>query len=199
MNIRKMIYLIVGCISLVLGALGAIMPLLPAFPFLLLAACCFAKSSDRLHQWFTQTKLYQNNLESYVQGKGMSWKTKIRVMLIVTLLMAVGFVMMSRVPIGRIVLAGVWLFHMIYFVFGIKTLKEGTQEPLYAWSRKLVIEGMQCEHCAKRLETAFHQNGQIKAEVNFKNKMATIYAQDRIKDEVILQIVQQAGFVGQMS
>lgn len=58
---------------------------------------------------------------------------------------------------------------------------------------------MQCEHCAKRLETAFHQNGQIKAEVNFKNKMATIYAQDRIKDEVILQIVQQAGFVGQMS
>ncbi len=72
MNIRKMIYLIVGCISLALGALGAIMPLLPAFPFLLLATCCFAKSSDRLHQWFTQTKLYQNNLESYVQGKGMS-------------------------------------------------------------------------------------------------------------------------------
>lgn len=199
MNIRKMIYLVIGGISLTLGAIGAVMPFLPTFPFLFLATCCFAKSSDRLHQWFTQTKLYQNNLESYVQGKGMSWTTKIRVMVIVTLLMAVGFLMMSRVPIGQIVLAGVWVFHMIYFIFGIKTLKEGTQEPLYAWSRKLVIEGMQGEHCAKRLESAFQESGKIKAEVDFKNKMATVYAKEMIKDEVILKIVQQAGFVGQMA
>lgn len=124
MKIKKAIYIVVGCIGVGLGALGAVLPLLPAFPFLLLAAICFGKSSERLHTWFINTKLYKNNLESYVQGRGMTWKTKIRIMLIVTLTMSVGFLMMSRVPVGRIILAGVWLFHIFYFCFGIKTLKE---------------------------------------------------------------------------
>lgn len=124
MKIKKAIYIVVGCMGVGLGALGAALPLLPAFPFLLLAAICFGKSSERLHTWFINTKLYKNNLESYVQGRGMTWKTKIRIMLIVTLTMSVGFLMMSRVPVGRIILAGVWLFHIFYFCFGIKTLKE---------------------------------------------------------------------------
>ena len=62
MKFRKILYLILGCIGLGLGAVGAVLPLLPAFPFLLLAAFCFAKSSEKLHLWFTGTKLYRNNL-----------------------------------------------------------------------------------------------------------------------------------------
>lgn len=124
MNIKKIVYIVVGCIGVALGAVGAVVPLLPSFPFLLLAAVCFAKSSERLHNWFINTKLYKKNLESYVQGRGMTWATKIRIMLTVTLLMGIGFIMMSRVPVGRIVLAIVWLFHLIYFIFGVKTLKE---------------------------------------------------------------------------
>lgn len=124
MKIKKIVYIVVGCIGLGLGAVGSVMPLLPAFPFLLLAAFCFGKSSERLHNWFTNTKLYKNNLESYVQGRGMTWKTKIRIMVTVTLLMSVGFFMMSRVPAGQTVLAVVWLFHVVYFCFGVKTLKE---------------------------------------------------------------------------
>lgn len=123
MKIKKGIYIAVGCIGLGIGAVGAVVPLLPAFPFLLLAAICFGKSSERLHTWFIGTKLYKKNLESYVQGRGMSWAAKIRIMTIVTLTMSVGFIMMSNVPIGRIVLACVWVVHIIYFCFGIKTLK----------------------------------------------------------------------------
>lgn len=124
MKIKKGIYITAGCLGVVLGAIGAAVPLIPAFPFLLLAAVCFGKSSERLHTWFTGTELYKKNLESYVQGRGMTWRTKIRIMLIVTLTMSVGFIMMSRVPVGRIVLACVWVFHIIYFCFGIKTLRE---------------------------------------------------------------------------
>ena len=99
-------------------------PLLPAFPFLLLAAYSFARSSERLHRWFINTKLYKNNLESYVKGRGMTKRTKVRIMITVTVLMTFGFVMMHQVPVGRIVLAAVWLFHIFYFAFGVKTLKE---------------------------------------------------------------------------
>ena len=86
-------------------------------PFLMLAAFCFAKSSEKLHNWFISTRLYKKNLESFVQGKGMTVKTKVRIML------TVGFIMMHAVPVGRIVLGIVWLFHVLYFIFGIKTLK----------------------------------------------------------------------------
>ena len=123
MKIKKLLYVILGCIGLALGAVGAVLPLLPAFPFLLLAAFCFAKSSEKLHRWFTGTKLYKNNLESYVKGQGMTWKTKIRIMITVTVLMSIGFIMMHAVPVGRIVLACVWVFHILYFVFRVKTIK----------------------------------------------------------------------------
>ena len=120
---KKTIYLIIGFIGLILGAIGVVVPLLPAFPFLLMAAYGFAKSSKRLHTWFIATRLYKDNLESYVKGEGMTMKTKIRIMITVTILMTIGFIMMHKVFIGQIVLGLVWLFHIIYFLFGIKTIK----------------------------------------------------------------------------
>ena len=126
MNIKRTLYIILGCIGVGLGAVGAVVPLLPAFPFLLLAAFCFARSSERLHNWFINTKLYKNNLETYVQGKGMTKETKIRIIITVTLLMSFGFFMMLRkaLLVPCMILAGVWLFHIVYFIFGVKTLNE---------------------------------------------------------------------------
>ncbi len=120
----KIVYIVLGCLSLGLGAVGAVLPILPTFPFLLFAAFCFGKSSERLHTWFKGTKLYKNNLESYVKGQGMTMKTKIRIMIIVTITMAIGFIMMKQVIIGRIVLAIVWLFHIYYFIFRVKTIQK---------------------------------------------------------------------------
>ncbi len=128
MNIKKIVYIVVGCIGVGIGAIGAVVPMLPAFPFLLLAAFCFGRSSEKLNNWFINTKLYKDNLETYVQGKGMTKKTKIRIMITVTILMSIGFIMMSRVPVGRIILFGVWVFHMVYFIFGVKTLEEAPVE-----------------------------------------------------------------------
>lgn len=121
MNFRKIAYILIGCIGLGLGAVGAVLPLLPAFPFLMLAAFCFARSSEKLDRWFKGTKLYKNNLESFVEGRGMTKKTKVKIMITVTVLMSVGFVMMESVPVGRIVLAAVWIFHIIYFAFIVKS------------------------------------------------------------------------------
>ena len=113
MKIKKIGYIALGCIGVGLGAVGAVLPLLPAFPFLLLAAFCFARSSERLDRWFKGTKLYKENLESFVQGRGMTKKTKVRIMVTVTLLMSVGFVVMHAVPVGRVVLGCVWVFHIL--------------------------------------------------------------------------------------
>lgn len=123
---KRILWIVLGCIGVGLGAVGAALPLLPAFPFLLLAAFSFAKSSERLHTWFVNTKLYQNNLESYVTHRAMTMRTKRRVMATVTLLMAFGFTLIFLkglyLPCG--ILAGVWVFHILYFLFGVKTLED---------------------------------------------------------------------------
>lgn len=121
---KRAFYFVLGCIGLGLGVVGAVLPLLPAFPFLLLAVFGFAKSSQRMHDWFISTNLYKKNIESYVKHRGMTKRTKLRIMITVTVLMSIGFIMMNRVPIGRIVLACVWVFHIVYFIFGIRTLED---------------------------------------------------------------------------
>mgnify|MGYP004450166343 CR=1 FL=1 len=123
---KKVLYVILGCFSVTLGAVGAVLPILPTVPFLLLAAYCFARSSQRLETWFKNTKLYKDNLEDYVAGKGMSRKAKIRIMCSVTLLMSIGFILMSIKGIftGCMVLGCVWILHILYFTFKVKTITE---------------------------------------------------------------------------
>ena len=130
MSLKKLFWIILGCIGVGLGSIGVFLPILPSVPFLLLATFSFARSSERLHKWFINTELYKKNLESYVQGKGMSIETKIRIMLIVTLLMGIGFSMMlvKEIYIPCIILLCVWIFHVVYFVFGVKTLHNETKE-----------------------------------------------------------------------
>lgn len=121
---KKYVNLALGLICLGLGAVGSFFPILPTVPFLMLAAFCFARSSANLHSWFVGTKLYRDNLADFAAGKGMTKRAKVRIMTTVTALMSIGFIMMGLKGIvtGCIVLGCVWLFHIFYFIFGIKTI-----------------------------------------------------------------------------
>ena len=134
-KITKLFWIVLGFIGFGIGTVGVVVPLLPSFPFYMLTLFAFAKSSDRLHKWFMSTKIYKRNLESFVNKKGMTVKTKIRIMVCVTLVMGFGFLMMKNVPVGRIILAIVWVCHMIYFIFGVKNYSEEEK------SEELEIEG----------------------------------------------------------
>ena len=117
---KKILYILIGCISLGLGIIGVILPILPTVPFVLLAAFCFARSSERLDGWFKSTKLYrENNIKS-----GMTKQAKVRIMCSVSLLMSIGFIMMELrcIVVGNVILLVVWIFHMVYFTFGVKTV-----------------------------------------------------------------------------
>ena len=98
MKIKKYFFAAAGCISLALGCIGIVLPILPTVPFFLLTLFCFSQSSTRLHDWFTGTDLYKKNLESYVRKEGMQMKTKVSIVATVTLLMAIGFICMKNVP-----------------------------------------------------------------------------------------------------
>ena len=126
MSIKRIVFVVLGCVSLALAVIGVVLPILPTVPFLALAAFCFAKSSDRLNNWLINTKFYQNNLADFKAGKGMTVKTKVRILATVTLVMAIGLIamLMKGIIVGSIILSVVWLGHIYYFGFKVKTREE---------------------------------------------------------------------------
>lgn len=126
----KVFWLVIGFLCLALGTIGVFLPVLPTVPFYLVTAFSFAKSSERLHNWFVNTKLYKKNLESFVERKAMTLKTKLSILISVTLVMGFGFFMMVRkgIWIPCIILALVWLCHIGYFMFRVKTEKRTEEE-----------------------------------------------------------------------
>lgn len=124
MKLKQIIFLIIGCLSLALGCVGIVLPILPTVPFFLLTVFCFANSSQKLHEWFIGTQMYKKHLESFVQKKGMTVRTKATILTSVTALMAVGFVLMLRkgIIVPCVILAVVWVCHLVYFLFGVKTI-----------------------------------------------------------------------------
>ena len=101
-NPLRIVWMTAGFLCLACGTIGVVLPILPTVPFYMATVFCFAKSSKRLHDWFIGTNLYKKHLESFVEKKEMTLKTKVSIMSTVTLVMAIGFIMMDRGPVGRV-------------------------------------------------------------------------------------------------
>ena len=118
----KIIYVILGFISMGLGIAGSFLPGLPTVPLLLLASFFFARGSERFHGWFTQTRIYKNYLEDFEKNRSMTLKAKIGLLYLSSTMIAFPIFLLKNNYL-RLALILVVIFKYYYFIFRIKTLK----------------------------------------------------------------------------
>jgi iron complex transport system ATP-binding protein len=120
-KIIKPFFIALGFVSLGLGAVGVVLPILPTTPFLLLTAFCFARGSERFHRWFMGTKLYKNHIDDFVRTKSMPVKTKASILTAVSILLPLAMYFVPY-PHARILMGAVLAWHWWYFLFRVKTV-----------------------------------------------------------------------------
>jgi uncharacterized membrane protein YbaN (DUF454 family) len=76
-KVVRTLWFVAGTICVVLATIGIVLPLLPTTPFLLAAAACYYKSSERMHRWLLNNKWFGEYIRNYQEGKGLTKKTKI--------------------------------------------------------------------------------------------------------------------------
>ena len=121
-RIKKIIFVIVGFISLLLGLIGTVLPVLPTVPFLLLTSYCFARGSSKFEIWFKSTKIYKKYLESFILNKSMTLKQKICLSTFADVMIAFPLVILDNLYI-KFFLIIIVMFKYYYFIFKIKTIK----------------------------------------------------------------------------
>ncbi|MGD6885130.1 YbaN family protein [Staphylococcus shinii] len=85
----KYFLITMGVLFTIIGFVGAVLPLLPTTPFLLVAVICFSKSSERFENWLVNTKVYITYVESFKNNKGYTLKNKFK--LLISVYIVVGF------------------------------------------------------------------------------------------------------------
>ena len=115
----KILFIIFGIISFILGAIGVVLPILPTTPFLLLSAFLFSKSSDRFHEYLIQTKLYQK----YINEMVIARKKRNQSLFTVTLIFLIA-VMITPVWIGKICLLMVMSIHHFIMLKKVEIINE---------------------------------------------------------------------------
>lgn len=76
-TITRTLYLIAGWLCILLGIIGAVLPLIPTTPFILVAAFCFSRSSERLHQYLLNNKIFGKVIKDWENDGVIPFKVKL--------------------------------------------------------------------------------------------------------------------------
>ena len=76
-ELKRYLLILSGTISLAIGIVGIFTPILPTTPFLLLAAACYLRSSQRFHHWLMNNRVFGSYIRNYTEGRGIPIRVKL--------------------------------------------------------------------------------------------------------------------------
>jgi len=100
----RALFFIAGTITLVLGAVGIVLPVLPTTPFLLLALACYCRSSERMTRWMLNNRYFGKYIRNYTEGKGIPLKTKLFALVILWTTIVISAIFIIPILPAQIVL-----------------------------------------------------------------------------------------------
>lgn len=162
MKYKKIIYIILATICLVLGIVGIAIPILPTFPFFLIAFILSAKSSDRINKFILSTKFYEKNMKSYIEEKTLSKASKIKLFISLSIIffIALFFMFKKEAYIAICIVFVVYIAHIIYFGFFVKTTVKENNKMMYnkhmAIITKIETQVKNKERCNLYLDGEFY-------------------------------------------
>ena len=119
----RYIFLTIGAISFCLGTAGIVLPILPTVPFYMLTLFCLARGSERFHRMFLESRLYKKTVGAYERDKALTLRAKLSILASVTTIMLIGAYFSRNIPVALIIIAIVWIAHVIALLFIVKTKK----------------------------------------------------------------------------
>jgi uncharacterized membrane protein YbaN (DUF454 family) len=122
-KLLRTLLIIAGTISVVLGIVGIFIPVLPTTPFLLLAAVCYLRSSDRFYRWLINNRLFGNYIKNYLEGRGMPLAVKIYTLVFLWLAISLSIFLVSESTVLDIILAFIAVGVTVHILL-IKTIKQ---------------------------------------------------------------------------
>ena len=126
--VRRAFLIVAGLLSVVVGAIGIIVPLLPTTPFLLLAAVCFVRSSDRLYRWLTTNRVFGSYLRNYQEHRAMPAGMKWCAISVLWLTIGLSIVAIDHLPVR--VLLVVVAIGVTILISRIRTLEKRSTDPV---------------------------------------------------------------------
>lgn len=122
-KIVRFIYIVIGLISLGLGIVGIILPILPTTPFFLLTSFCFVRGSKRFSDWFLNSKLYKKHLENFAKNKVMTIQGELLLLGLVSLMLFTTMILSDNLVVSIILLILICIKYS-YFIFRVKTISK---------------------------------------------------------------------------
>lgn len=113
----KILYIISGFLSLGLGTIGILLPILPTTPFLLLTGLLFSKGSDKYQNWFKSTKIYQKYLSDFIEHKTMTKKQKWTLLIGVDFMLLISFISIPVFTLKTVVVLVLIIKHWYFYKF----------------------------------------------------------------------------------
>ncbi len=122
-KLKRWLFIIAGTIAIGIGVIGIIVPVLPTTPFLLLAAICYMRGSQRLYNALLCNRFIGSYVRNYLEGRGMSLKMKIWSLSLLWVAIVCTAALATDSLIIRIILAVV-LIGVTIHILTVKTCKE---------------------------------------------------------------------------
>jgi uncharacterized membrane protein YbaN (DUF454 family) len=101
---KRRLLIAAGTLCAGLGIIGIFVPILPTTPFLLLAAACYMRSSERFYRWLTSNRIFGDYVKNYIEGRGMPAKIKTFTILLLWLTIGLSITFAVQSLVIRIVL-----------------------------------------------------------------------------------------------